>query len=199
MTNPLNVAALQTRLKLTPDGVAGPNTFTAIFAKFGASATIAPKLGASAGINFPKFDISDTALRLVHFIGQTAHESGNYRYMQELGGPAYFARYDGRKDLGNTRPGDGAAYHGRGIVQLTGRANYRAYGLALGLDLEGDPDQVADPAIGLLVACHFWKSHGLNELADADNIEKITRKINGGDNGLADRKNQTLRAKALIL
>jgi putative chitinase len=199
MATSLNVAALQSRLKLTPDGVAGPKTFTAIFAKFGANATIAPKLGASAAVNFLKFDITDTALRLVHFVGQTAHESGNYRYMQELGGPSYFARYDGRKDLGNVKAGDGAAYHGRGIIQLTGRANYRAYGLALGIDLEGDPDQVADPAIGLLVACHYWKSHGLNELADADDITRITRKINGGVNGLADRKNQTLRAKVLIL
>lgn len=199
MATSLNIAALQTRLKLTSDGVAGPKTYTAIFAKFGASATIAPQLGASAAINFPKFDISDSALRLCHFIGQTAHESGGFRYMQELGGQSYFKRYDGRKDLGNVRPGDGARYHGRGIIQLTGRANYRAYGLALGLDLEGDPDQVADPAVGLLVACHFWKSHGLNELADADDITRITRKINGGVNGLVDRKNQTLRAKILIL
>lgn len=195
----LNVAALQSRLKLAADGQAGPLTYTAIFAKFGAAPDIAAKLGASAAVNFPKFGISANGLRLSHFLAQTGHESGGFRYMQELGGPAYFARYDGRRDLGNVRPGDGAKFHGRGILQLTGRANYRTYGAALGLDLEGNPDLVADPGVGLLVACHFWRSHGLNELADADDIEKITRKINGGKNGLDDRKTRTLRAKVLIL
>lgn len=194
-----NPALLQERLGVNVDGDIGPQTLTALFAKFGAKPDLASELGQSANTAFRTFNILTSGLRLAHFIGQTAHESGNYRYMQELGGPAYFARYDGRKDLGNTKPGDGARYHGRGVIQLTGRANYTVYGAALGLDFVNDPDQVAKPKIGLLVACRYWSVNGLNALADADELAKITRKINGGTNGIEDRKALTAKAKALIL
>jgi len=195
----LNPALLQERLGVNVDGDIGPQTLTALFAKFGAKPDLASELGQSANTAFRTFNILTSGLRVAHFIGQTAHESGNYRYMQELGGPAYFARYDGRKDLGNTKPGDGARYHGRGVIQLTGRANYTVYGAALGLDFVNDPDQVAKPKIGLLVACRYWSVNGLNALADADQLTKITRKINGGTNGIEDRKALIAKAKALIL
>lgn len=194
-----NPALLQERLGVNVDGDIGPQTLTALFAKFGAKPDLASELGQSANTAFRTFNILTSGLRLAHFIGQTAHESGNYRYMQELGGPAYFARYDGRKDLGNTKTGDGARYHGRGVIQLTGRSNYTVYGAALGLDFVNDPDQVAKPKIGLLVACRYWSVNGLNALADADQLTKITRKINGGTNGIEDRKALTAKAKALIL
>lgn len=118
-------------------------------------------------------------------MAQLAHESGNFRYMEEI---ASGRAYEGRKDLGNTEKGDGTRYKGRGPIQLTGRANYRKYGLALGIDFENNPEIVALPSIGMLVACKYWDDNGLNELADKDDINLITRRINGGFNGLDDRK-----------
>lgn len=160
---------------------------------------MASELGTSANTAFRTYAILDNGLRLAHFMGQCAHESGGFRFMEELGGPSYFARYDGRADLGNTRPGDGARYHGRGPIQLTGRANYAAYGEALGLDFINHPEQVAKPAIGLLVASRYWSVRKLNPLADADDLLTITKRINGGKNGLEDRRKLTEKAKALIL
>ena len=103
--------------------------------------------------------------------------------------------YGGR--LGNTEAGDGWRYRGRGLFQLTGRSNYRAAGEALGLPLEASPEFVALPSYAALTAAWFWDNHGLNALADADDIEGITRAINGGLNGLAERKAQVVRAKAI--
>jgi putative chitinase len=84
------------------------------------------------------------------------------------------------------------------LIQLTGRANYRAYGVILGLNLEGDPQLAADPPTSLVVACEFWTQHGLNALADADNIVSITQRINGGQNGIGDRRACLARAKAAL-
>jgi putative chitinase len=195
----INATLLQTRLGVHSDGDIGPVTLAALFARFGAKLSMASELGTSAHTAFRTFAILDSGLRLAHFMGQCAHESGGFRYMEELGGPSYFARYDGRADLGNTHPGDGARYHGRGPIQLTGRANYTAYGEALGLDFINHPEQVAKPAIGLLVAARYWSVKKLNALADADDILTITKRINGGKNGLDDRRNLTEKAKALIL
>jgi putative chitinase len=195
----LNILALQKRLKVTADGKAGTQTWAALFKTLGAKDSIASELGKSAAAHFQDYGLLDNPLRLAHFLAQTGHESGGFVYMKELGGPAYFKKYDGRKDLGNVHPGDGAKFSGRGILQLTGRSNYRAYGAALGMDFEANPEQVAQPAIGLLVALHYWQTHKLNALADADDIVNITRKINGGSNGLADRKLRLVRAKALVL
>lgn len=184
------IVALQKRLKVTADGDAGPATYTALFAKLGAKPAVAAELGRSAATNFSKYGISATPLRLAHFMAQVGHESGGFRYMEEI---ASGSAYEGRRDLGNTKPGDGKRYKGRGPLQLTGRANYRTFGQALGLNLEDDPAQVARPDIGLLVACYYWSLHKLNALADADDITSITRRVNGGVNGLADRRARLLR------
>ena len=133
-----------------------------------------------------RFEIN-TPLRLAHFLAQAAHETGGWRLMVEGGKDSYFSRYDGRKDLGNLQPGDGLRYKGRGIFQLTGRSNYRAYGKRLGLDLETNPAQAAVPDTGVLVACEYWRTKKLNAWADRDDVREITRRINGGFNGLADR------------
>jgi putative chitinase len=136
--------------------------------------------------------------RIAAFLAQIGHETAGLHYLQELGGEEYFKRYDGRKDLGNAIPGDGARFHGRGMIQLTGRANYREFGGLLGLDLEGNPDQAAEPEVGARIAALFWDSRGCNELADADRFEAITRKINGGVNGLQDRLRRWEIARAVL-
>jgi putative chitinase len=118
-------------------------------------------------------------------MAQCAHECDNFRTMEEY---ASGAAYEGRTSLGNTQPGDGVRYKGRGIIQLTGRSNYRIYGTALGLDLENNPQLASVPENAVRIACEYWKRKDLNTLADADNLEAITRRINGGVNGLADRR-----------
>lgn len=125
--------------------------------------------------------------RLAAFLAQVGHETAGFRYSQELGDAAYFARYEGRRDLGNTEPGDGARYHGRGMLQLTGRANYREFGGLLSLPLEDEPERAATVEVGARIAGLFWRSRGCNDLADQDRFRAVTRKINGGLNGLEDR------------
>ena len=156
-----------------------------------------------------KFDIS-TPIRQLCFLAQVGHESGGLFFTEEL---ASGAAYEGRKNLGNTQPGDGIRFKGRGLIQITGRANYKAVGDALAVDLiknptllggknvnKCSPDQLKNAAMS---AGWFWNSRKLNDLADKINISKpvdtganldnfvlITKKINGGTNGLHDRLNR---------
>lgn len=183
--NPAQIKKLQKAVGVHDDGIIGRGTLTAVFKKLGASQSRSEELGLAANVHFRTFGILDNSLRLIHFLAQLAHESGNFRYMEEI---ASGAAYEGRKDLGNTQAGDGKRFKGRGPIQLTGRANYRKYGQQLGIDFENNPDIVALPSVGLLVACKFWADNGLNTLADKDDVLTITRRINGGTNGLADRK-----------
>lgn len=137
-----------------------------------------------------------TPLRMAAFLAQLAHESGQLRYFQEL---ASGDAYEGRVDLGNTQPGDGRRYKGRGPIQLTGRKNYRKYGALLGVDLEDEPERVAEPELGFRVAAMYWKTNGLNIIADQCDDDKgafdrITRRINGGLNGAKDRRSFYARA-----
>jgi len=192
----INWKQVQQRLGVTADGIAGRDTFRALFARFGASPSIAGELGLSGNVHIRTASIADSPLRLAHFIAQVAHESGGFRYMEEI---ASGQAYEGRADLGNTQPGDGKRYKGRGPIQLTGRANYRLFGRDLGIDFEQHPEIVAFPSIGLMAACRFWTMRGLNELADADDVVAITKRINGGQNGLADRQAYLVKAKALLL
>ena len=183
----MNFKNLQRKLGVTDNGVIGRGTLTAVFRKLGASQARAEELGLAANVHMRTYGILDNSLRLIHFLAQLAHESGNFRYMEEI---ASGAAYEGRKDLGNTQAGDGKRYKGRGPIQLTGRANYRRYGQQLGIDFESNPTIVAIPSVGLLVACKFWADNGLNALADQDDLRAITRRINGGYNGFEDRKNK---------
>lgn len=132
--------------------------------------------------------------RLCHFMAQIAHESDGFHTTEEY---ASGAAYEGRKYLGNVRKGDGKRFKGRGLIQLTGRANYRVYGERLGVDLEANPERAAAPDFSLLVACEYWKDKGLNAFADRDDITGITKRINGGTNGLADRKARLKAARAI--
>ncbi len=119
----------------------------------------------------------NTVTRAAAFLGQLSLESGELRYMEEI---ADGSAYEGRKDLGNINPGDGKRYKGRGPIQLTGRANYRLAGNALGVDLENYPEKAADPTIAFRVAVWYWKNRKLNERADALDYKGITKAINGG-------------------
>lgn len=142
----------------------------------------------------------NTPLRRCHFWAQAAHESGGFKFMHEVWGPTEVQkRYEGRKDLGNTKAGDGYLFRGRGIFQLTGRANYADMGKKLGIDLVGDPEIAAHPDVALEIACMYWKSRKINVLADADDVVGVTKKINGGTNGLQDRKANLVTAKRLWL
>lgn len=139
-------------------------------------------------------DITSKA-RAAAFLAQLAHESGELRYFEEL---ADGTAYEGRKDLGNTVPGDGPLFKGRGPIQVTGRTNYRAAGEALGVDLEKNPKRAAEPELGFRVAAWYWTSRKLNSLADAGDFLGITKKINGGTNGLAERQKYHARALAIL-
>lgn len=108
------------------------------------------------------------------------------------------ARYEGRKDLGNTEPGDGFKFRGRGLIQTTGRANYAATGEALGIDLLRDPTLLALPENAARSAGWYWQSRGLNALADLGDFRRITLRINGGTNGLADRQALYTAAQAVL-
>jgi putative chitinase len=140
----------------------------------------------------------DTPLRMAHFLAQVGHESGELRYCEEI---ASGDAYEGRKDLGNTQPGDGRRFKGRGLIQLTGRANYSAYSKARGIDYTTDQGAellAGDPETAVDVACWFWTTHKLNALADKDDITTITKRINGGLNGFEDRQAKLARAKFFI-
>ena len=185
--NTLDITQLQKAVGVKADGILGRGTLTAVFRKLGASQSRAEELGLAANVHFRTYGILENSLRLIHFLAQLAHESGNFHYMEEI---ASGAAYEGRKDLGNVNKGDGVRYKGRGPIQLTGRANYRRYGQQLGIDFENNPEIVALPSVGLLVACKFWSDNGLNVVADRDDVTTITRRINGGLNGFEDRKNK---------
>ncbi|CAH1668222.1 putative chitinase [Hyphomicrobiales bacterium] len=140
-----------------------------------------------------------TRLRLCHFLAQAAHETDGFRTLEEYGGAAYFTRYDGRRDLGNSRAGDGARYRGRGIFQLTGRANYRRFGRLLGIDLEAEPERAKETETALAIAFAYWRERGIEAAADTDDVAAVTRLINGGRNGLAQRARYLRLAKGIWL
>ena len=137
----------------------------------------------------------NTPARQAAFLAQLAHESGQLRYFEEI---ASGAAYEGRRDLGNTQPGDGVRFKGRGPIQLTGRSNYAAAGAALGLDLVNHPEQAATPAVGFRIAQWFWNSRNLNSYADAHNFDAITLRVNGGYNGKASRDAYYARARQVL-
>lgn len=171
----------------------------------------------------PKFAVS-TLLRRAHFMGQIAHESGGFRrFVENLNYSAHRieavwprlrpraaalankpealgnAAYADRMGNGNEAGGDGYRYRGRGLIQLTGRNNYRDAGGALGIDLLGSPQRAAEPMDAVKIALWFWASKRCNAPADQDDVEEVTRRINGGLNGLAERRTLTEAAKAIFL
>jgi len=138
----------------------------------------------------------NTPLRKAMFLAQIGHESAGLRYTQEIWGPtAAQARYEGRAVLGNNEPGDGIRFCGRGLIQITGRANYRELANALSVDVIDHPELLSEPGLASMASAWWWQRHGLNWLADVGDVERATRRINGGLNGLGDR--MALYTKAL--
>lgn len=129
------------------------------------------------------------------FLGQMLHESMGFSRLEEI---ASGQAYEGRKDLGNTQPGDGVRYKGRGIIQLTGRYNYKKFGNIAGVDLENNPHLAADPSIAVKVATDYWFHQGCQQAAEEGDYKKVTRLINGGYNGMNDREIWRIRSKKLV-
>jgi len=151
----------------------------------------AQQLGAALGPAFAKYGIT-TPARAAAAVAQFAEESASFQTTVEYGTGA---EYNGRTDLGNTHPGDGERYKGRGYIQITGRNNYAALGKALGVDFVDHPELVAEPQYAADASCWWWEAHGCNQLADAGDFVGLTRRINGGTNGLAQREANWVRAK----
>lgn len=146
-----------------------------------------------------------TCKRMAAFLAQVGHESGQLRYVRELGSDQYLSKYDTgtlAARLGNTpeADGDGQKYRGRGLIQITGRRNYLACSQALFGDdrLLQQPQLLERPQWACESAAWFWQSNGLNELADKGQFTTITRRINGGLNGLDERLQLWARAKAVL-
>ena len=178
-------------------------------------ASILDREAKAFGINTPR--------RVVHWLAQLHHESAGFKVVREnlnysalrlcqvwpsrfpnaeaaascARNPEALAEkvYGGR--MGNDQPGDGAKYAGKGFIQLTGKANYAKYAKITGLDLVDQPELAAQPAHAARIAAAYWQAQGLNELADKDDLTAITKRINGGLNGLVDRRLQLERAKKI--
>ena len=193
----------------------------ALFRLFGATDPV--QLGKEADEHFQTFGLV-TPLRIAHWFGQFSVESTNFtRFEENLNysaerlcavfpgrfpttataapcahNPQAFANkvYGGR--MGNTAPGDGYRYRGRG-PGLTGKDNYTAAAKSTGLPLITSPDVAADPSLFVLLACDYWDRRGCNAAADADDLSKVTRLVNGGLIGLADRHTALVRAKKALL
>lgn len=171
-----------------------------------------------------KFDINARKLRLAHFMAQVLHECGGLTILREnmnysaarlrvvfpnrvtaaeaqalAHRPEQIANkvYGGRADLGNNRPGDGFKFIGRGMLQLTGRDSYTRAGTGIEANLVNTPDLAFDPKFSLKIAAWEWNEKKCNGPADDDNIKLVTRRINGGQNGLADRKEWLTKTKAI--
>lgn len=149
----------------------------------------------------------NTRLRVAAFLAQIGHESGHLVYVREIWGPTAAQRgYEGRKDLGNTQPGDGLLFRGRGLIQITGRANYAAMGLALSLPLLAHPELLEQSANAALSAGQFWQGAGISRFADAGDIDGVSDMVNRGHktaalgdaNGFAERKALYLAALKAI-
>ena len=174
---------------------------------------------------FAKYDIS-TSQRQSSFIGQCAHESGNFRILEEnlnysaarlmavwpsrfpsldvaeqyANNPEKLANkiYSGRMGNGNEESGEGYAYRGRGLIQMTGKEAYANCGSGLGMDFLSNPDLLSTPEYACLSAGWFWGKRGLNVLADSKDYETMTKRINGGLNGLDDRKAKIVKALSVL-
>jgi putative chitinase len=149
-------------------------------------------------VELPAYAI-DSLARSAHWFGQMGHESGGFRFSQEIWrNTRAQRRYDFIRALGNVRPGDGYRFRGRGVIQLTGRFNYGMYGRLLDVNLIERPELAAEPYYSVKIACEYWRERKINPLADRDDALAITRRINGGTNGYRDRLARTIQARLIL-
>lgn len=147
-----------------------------------------------------RFEVN-TPLRIAHFLAQVAHESDGFCTLMEY---ASGAAYEGRKDLGNTQAGDGKRFKGRGPIQLTGRDNYRAFTRWMwklnitDIDFEKQPELVTTWPWAAWATFFYWSTKSLNQIADRDDLVAVTKRINGGTNGLQQRSDYLVKAKTII-
>lgn len=168
----------------------------------GSSLVLATRYAAVLTETMIDFDI-DTPVRQAAYLAQVGHESGGLQYIHELWGPTEAQkRYEPPSDLatrlGNTQQGDGRRFAGRGPIQITGRFNYRAIGVVMGLDLEAHPELLDDITNACRSSGAFWKMKACNTFADLGDFIGLTKRINGGLNGLADRQARWERAKTAL-
>ena len=135
------------------------------------------------------------AKREAAFLATIIHESVHFRYTKEI---ASGKAYEGRKDLGNVQAGDGVKFKGRGLIQITGRTNYERASKALGVDFVSNPQLLEQPRYATQVSCWWWADKGLNEIADTGDFRKVTRIVNGGLTGWADRSKWYALAKTVL-
>lgn len=159
-----------------------PETISAVLGPFGPIENVRANWplieGALERIGLTEFPTKIAAIATVGV------ETGRFSPIRERGGPTYFSKlYEGRVDLGNTEVGDGARFYGRGYIQITGRANYRNYGRAIGIDLVATPDLALEPTAGAEILAIYFRDHKIAALAQAGNWEAVRRRVNGGLNG----------------
>lgn len=188
----------QQRLGVTADGIAGPVTYAALMARVGGRKPM-DGLGAAMSRHAGDYAIDANPERMAGFLGETAMESGSFTIMREIWGPTSAQqRYEGRGDLGNTHAGDGFLYRGRGLIEITGRANYTDAAADLGIDLVNHPELAEKPDGAVLVSLWFWRKRGLNALCDQRDWTTLTRRINGGQTAQAQRLQFINRALAVL-
>jgi predicted chitinase len=159
-----------------------PETISAVLGPFGPIENVRSNWPLLEGA-LERHDISSLPTKIAA-IATVAVETGRFTPIRERGGPGYFAKhYEGRADLGNTEPGDGARFYGRGYIQITGRSNYREYGREIGVDLVGTPDLALDPSIGAEILALFFRTKNIPRLAEAGSWEAVRKRVNGGLNG----------------
>lgn len=145
-----------------------------------------------------EFDITGS-VRIAAYLAQIGHESGGFVYTREIWGPTKAQlKYEGRPDLGNTNIGDGRRFLGRGLIQITGRSNYQAVSKGLGVDFVADPVLLEHDVNAARSAAWWWANNGCNAIADTEDFQRLTRRINGGLNGLDDRLARWNRAKQYV-
>jgi putative chitinase len=210
------------------DGLLGKRTYSALFSFVARRELGDAGLGIGDGcVAFMPAAGIDSGLRLAHFLAQTATETGAFKFLEEnlnysasrmmavfpsrfpnvaataglVNNPRAFALKVYSNRLGNGPPssGDGFTYRGRGLIQLTGRANYQARADETGLPLVAHPEMVSDPKTSVQVACLYWTSREINGPADADNLREVRRRVQGGAVGLADAAIFLTRAKRALL
>jgi len=135
------------------------------------------------------------AEREAAFLATIIHESGHFRYTREI---ASGVAYEGREDLGNIHKGDGVKFKGRGLIQITGRRNYEQISNEFGIDFVKNPHLLEEPEWAVKSACWWWQSNGLNEIADKGDFQKVTRRVNGGLTGWAERSKWYALAKSVL-